>query len=476
VQGVVNTDVSQVIDASTSIVRYSAEVKAAKLGNEYRLVFPQNWAEHLSFLSVTSKEKSLKVFPPVSAENYTSWTIDLTSIVSGSTAAFKIQAAFSSLLIPYPAEITQLENQLVLLHTSHYFLSPYTTQTQKTVVKLASTTIESFTKIAAHSVRGSSIHFGPFKDIAPFQFSPLAIHSVNNYPFAKFSTMQREVEVSHWGSIAIEDLYEVQHAGAKLRNGFSRFDYQMRRQGSVSPSFRSLTALLPVEAHDIYYRDQIGNISTSDLKIVSSSHSSSLKQLELEIQTRFPLFGGWQTQFYMGFSIPTELSLFRTAAKTQSDSSNNDHFRLQVPFFTYFQNVWVDEMEVKVILPEGARDIAVHVPHEMKESRSVRYTYLDSKLNGGRPVITLTAHNLVPEHVASWIQVEYSYPRYQWMVEPCMLIVLFFLLFVFASLVARTTGIAMSRANSNNNKSGANSAANSANNLRSLGASSEKKD
>lgn len=65
VQGVVNTDVSQVIDASTSIVRYSAEVKAAELGNEYQLVFPQNWAEHLSFLSVTSKEKSLKVFPPV---------------------------------------------------------------------------------------------------------------------------------------------------------------------------------------------------------------------------------------------------------------------------------------------------------------------------------------------------------------------------------------------------------------------------
>jgi hypothetical protein len=27
---------------------------------------------------------------------------------------------------------------------------------------------------------------------------------MNNKPFAKFSTMSRELEVSHWGNIAIE--------------------------------------------------------------------------------------------------------------------------------------------------------------------------------------------------------------------------------------------------------------------------------
>lgn len=25
----------------------------------------------------------------------------------------------------------------------------------------------------------------------------------------------------------------------------------------------------------------------------------------MEIETRFPMFGGWQTQFYIGYSIPT---------------------------------------------------------------------------------------------------------------------------------------------------------------------------
>jgi oligosaccharyltransferase complex subunit alpha (ribophorin I) len=69
----------------------------------------------------------------------------------------------------YPAEIAQNENQLVRLIGSHYFLSPYPTENQKLVVKLPSSSIESFTKLSPYAVRGSSIHFGPYKDIQPFE-------------------------------------------------------------------------------------------------------------------------------------------------------------------------------------------------------------------------------------------------------------------------------------------------------------------
>jgi oligosaccharyltransferase complex subunit alpha (ribophorin I) len=179
---------------------------------------------------------------------------------------FKVVAVFTSLLTPYPKEITQAESQLVLLHDSHYFLSPYKTETQKTTFKLASSSIESYTKRAPNSQKGSSIIYGPYKEIAPFSFSAADIHYVNNKPFAKFSTFQREVEVSHWGNIAFEESYELKHAGAVLKGGFSRFDYQMKRQSS-SPSFRSLVAVLPLQSNNIYYRDQIGNISTSDMKV-----------------------------------------------------------------------------------------------------------------------------------------------------------------------------------------------------------------
>lgn len=278
--------------------------------------------------------------------------------MSTASATLKVQAVFTSLLTPYPAEITQMESQLVQLHGSHYFFSPYATSNQKSVVKLASATIESFTKVPGHSVRGSSIHFGPFKDVAAFEYSPMTVHYMNNYPFAKFSSMLREVEVSHWGSIAFEDVYELKHAGAVLKGGFSRFDYQMRRN-APSPSFRNLVAHLPVQANNIYYRDQIGNISTSDIRV------SKENGLELDIQTRFPIFGGWQTQFYIGYSVPTELALFQFAEKPSE-------YHLRVKFNTMFKDVWVEDMSMKVILPEGAEDIRVELPYLAEESRSVR--------------------------------------------------------------------------------------------------------
>jgi oligosaccharyltransferase complex subunit alpha (ribophorin I) len=156
--------------------------------------------------------------------------------------------------------------------------------------------------------------------------------------------------------VAIEEIYELQHSGAKLKGGFSRFDYQMKRMNQ-SPSFRSLIGYLPAQSSNIYYRDQIGNISTSDIRVNSDG------ELELEVQTRFPMFGGWQTQFYIGYSVPTELMLFR-------DSS--ERYTLKFDFFTIFKDVWIDDLEIKVVLPEGCTNIKVNVPYQVEENRSIR--------------------------------------------------------------------------------------------------------
>lgn len=184
------------------------------------------------------------------------------------------------------------------------------------------------------------------------------------------------------GQVTVEETYELKHAGAKLKGGFSRFDYKGGK-GDGSPSFRSVVASLPLQAHSIYYRDQIGNISTSDMRVVDGA-------IELEIQTRFPMFGGWQTQFYIGYSLPTETVLF-------VDSVTGRH-SLKFDFFTIFEDVWVEEMEIKVVLPEGCRDVKVDVPYPVETAWTTRFTYLDSVLNGGRPVLTLRTGNVVEEH------------------------------------------------------------------------------
>lgn len=44
-----------------------------------------------------------------------------------------------------------------------------------------------------------------------------------------------------------------------------RLDYQARPHVRGSSAFKNLVAKLPPRAHSIYYRDEIGNISTSTI-------------------------------------------------------------------------------------------------------------------------------------------------------------------------------------------------------------------
>ena len=53
--------------------------------------------------------------------------------------------------------------------------------------------------------------------------------------------------------------------GATLKGPFSRYDYQ-RAPNSGPSSVRSYKTLLPASSRDVYYRDEIGNISTSHLR------------------------------------------------------------------------------------------------------------------------------------------------------------------------------------------------------------------
>lgn len=56
--------------------------------------------------------------------------------------------------------------------------------------------------------------------------------------------------------------------------------------------------ILPASAQDVYYRDEIGNISTSHLQVLDDS-------VEVEVKPRFPLFGGWKTHYIIGYNLPS---------------------------------------------------------------------------------------------------------------------------------------------------------------------------
>ena len=100
--------------------------------------------------------------------NFTSFT----ALVSDQSPQIKVLVVFTDTLEPFPKEISQMDNQLVLLHDYHVSFSPYKTETQKTIIKLGSGQVESFTKRVPHSHKKSTITYGPYVDIAPFTVSP----------------------------------------------------------------------------------------------------------------------------------------------------------------------------------------------------------------------------------------------------------------------------------------------------------------
>jgi oligosaccharyltransferase complex subunit alpha (ribophorin I) len=76
--------------------------------------------------------------------------------------------------------------------------------------------------------------------------------------------VHREIEVSHWGNVAVEEHYSAEHRGAKLKGVFSRYEYQLNPNSGVS-AIRFLEMWLPRDIvytpgseHDVWYRDEIG--------------------------------------------------------------------------------------------------------------------------------------------------------------------------------------------------------------------------
>lgn len=83
--------------------------------------------------------------------------------------------------------------------------------------------------------------------------SAIVIHYENHAPFLTITNLERVVEVSHWGNIAVEETIDIVHSGAILKGSFSRYDYQKDTRSS-QPSVKGYTTILPASATEVYYR------------------------------------------------------------------------------------------------------------------------------------------------------------------------------------------------------------------------------
>lgn len=418
----VNKNVERSIDVTTHIVRQNVTMEILNNGSSSASVVhfavEADQADHLSLLDVfDSNGRFLEVQKGSTVEDksksYVLYEVKLAKPLDASaTTKLVAHIIFTQVLKPFPTHVAQNDRQLVEYHGNHYFFTPYTTQSQTTNVKLGSTRIESKSELKPTTVKGDTITYGPYYEKKGFAFSPLKVHYENNSPFLTVRKLIKTIEVSHWGNVAVEEDYVVEHTGAKLKGQFSRYDFQRNPYGAatVIPMMRQH---LPLYAADPYYRDESGNITTS---YFSERADGPL----LELLPRFPLFGGWKFGYYIGYNLPTYHYLF-----TSYDDSSL-HI-LNITFGSAFDFAAIDEIVVKIILPEGAKSPEAHVPFGIdSQSAEKHYTYLDT---AGRPVIVLEKKNVVSDH-NRFFQVTYRFSSMALLHEPLLLITGFFLVFL----------------------------------------------
>uniref|UniRef100_A0A2P2MZ82 Dolichyl-diphosphooligosaccharide--protein glycosyltransferase subunit 1 n=1 Tax=Rhizophora mucronata TaxID=61149 RepID=A0A2P2MZ82_RHIMU len=414
------------IDLTSHIIRVFLTLKVESIGtaavSEILLAFPPTEADHLALIKVQAAvgKRKKRAYVPLEvnptevpdAPNGTKYfTISLLNpLKSGEAATLEVLYILTHSLEPFPAEISQSESQSVYYRDSALLLSPYHVKQQMTFIKTPSTKVESFTTVEPTNRASTELKYGPYEDRTPYSYSPIIVHFQNNNPFAVVEELVREVEISHWGSLHITEHYSLLHAGARHKGIFSRVEYQSRPSFSGVSSIKRLLARLPPRVHSVYYRDEIGNISSSHLR-------TDVQKSELEIEPRYPLFGGWKATFVIGYGLPLQDFLFESP-----DGRRYLNFSFGCPFV----ETVVDKLTIKVVLPEGSKDPSAVVPFPVEQRLEKKYSYLDVV---GRTVLVLEKKNVVPEHNTPF-QVYYTFNPIFMLAEPIMLASAFFLIFM----------------------------------------------
>ena len=423
---IVNNNVDRAIDITSQLVKTTYKVTMENTGKSpvktFHFAMEKDLKPSISFISCHSLEgkKNLKIlFTNVQGhEDKLLWKVELNNnLQPGKSTTVEIETVLTHNLKPYPAAITQKEKQLLLYTGNAYFYSPYKTLKQITTVMLGTKNVENYSKIKPTSLSDTNVVYGPYSNVEPFSIEKMVVHYENNSPFVTVTNLEKVIEVSHWGNIAIEETISMEHKGALLKNSFSRYDYQRESQSGLS-SVKSFKTILPASATDVYYRDEIGNISTSHMRILPDS-------VELDLRPRFPLFGGWKTKYTLGYNVPSYEYLYNSGNQYLLKIRILDHI---------FDDMIVENLITKIILPEGTTNVKLKTPYQVQRlPDELHFTYLDTS---GRKVIILKKDNLVENHIQDF-ELSYTFPKVLMLQEPLLAIAAFYIMFLLVIIYVR---------------------------------------
>ncbi|CEI95759.1 hypothetical protein RMCBS344292_09937 [Rhizopus microsporus] len=429
-----NTKIIRTFEVNSGIAREDTGIRAKNIGDgsasEYYFYLPnvlyKNVASVSAFLRKQKTELQVSLEGLDAEKEVYVYKIDLKehSVQPNEDVLLGIKIAYIHVVKPMPAKLPQLARQHTMIAFNSYFLSPYFTKEIKTTLTTPTQNVVSHVgDLGKSSLNGNKVTYGPYENVEPLSFGVATCHFENLQPILTVPSLRRDIEVSHWGkNLAVEEHYSLRNDGASLENNFNRVQYQMTAHiHSQTNVLKELSFKLPPSAQDAYFRDEVGNVSTSHFRVES-------KHAVLELAPRYPVFGGWNYTWYHGYNA--DLGSFVHKSKTSGK------YILNVKFVENVNDMVIDKAVVRVILPEGASNIKVHSPFSIDaQTIAPHFTYFDST---GRVMVVLEKNNVVREH-EQFIQIEYDYSISELLRKPIVVSTALLLLFVTSILFGKTS-------------------------------------
>ncbi|KAI5797908.1 Ribophorin I [Peziza echinospora] len=414
-----HTNLLRTIDLTKPYVKETVaaivENVSNKLQTEYFLPFPRSVIPHISSVEAKDKKGDRGTFEvehvDFNSDGETQYYRIFISppLAPGDSLTLSVTSIITSTLRPVPSTITQTEAQFLVYDTPKRILTPYTTEKQKTKFRFPNAVIPGYTKFPAladgtddPALSGPGLTYGPYaaptEEQAEKEASQvISVRYDHTGPLTTILSVERDIEVSHWGgNLATEERYSLINSAALLKDQFSRVTWTSRSyHNAPSAALKHLNYPLHPTTTDVYYTDEIGNVTTSRFR-------SSPKEAHIQLTPRYPVFGGWNYTFVVGWNNP--LSEF-----LRQSPSNPNEYILRVPFLlgptepalTY------NKVVLRIILPEGATDVSYVSPIPLVSQEEFKHqTYMDTL---GRTAIRLEARNLVEEVRGKDVWVKYTY-------------------------------------------------------------------
>ncbi|CCL99426.1 uncharacterized protein FIBRA_01444 [Fibroporia radiculosa] len=451
-----NTAIVRTVELGGSLVQVTTTyaVKALEDGAQlYRIALGEREHQRTSWLEAKIKGQSAILaledagYEPESGMHF--YSIELPKPLNlNATTNIVVETVETHATYPWPREASQQDPQSLKYESDLFILSPYKTSVERIKFRSPSPVIHSYTTLEGldeYNVEipvtksGATITYGPYnnvpasatKDFVSHKQYPIAVHYSYDGPVLEVTKLTRAAEISHWGAnLNIEDNIHLHNAGPTLKGHFSRLEHQAANFYGRNPPhvLPGLTLHLPSGIHSAYYYDLVGNVSTSRLREAPSlpNRGQGGSYSVLELRPRYPIMGGWNYSFTLGWDSPLE------------DYAGYDKatgkYVVGIPLMTFIPGAVVDEAEIKVVLPEGAIGVDYIPPLSPVESEvHTHVTYLDTV---GRPVIVLRYKHLTHKH-AGTIYVTYEVPFSAHLKKPLAVAIAFMSLFVLGFAVKR---------------------------------------